>query len=585
MIENAAEQAGELSGLLTQMLLFFAIAGVAIPLLQRLKITPVLGYLLCGVIIGPYGVALLAPEVEWLNYFTVTDTEAVHLLGELGIIAMMFMIGLELSLQRLKELKRFVLGLGSLQIIVTGAIISVIASLFKNENAAALLIGASLALSSTAIVMQLLSEQHLGNRAIGTLCFSILLMQDLAVVPIVVLASAFAGSSDQSLLFILLESLTIAVFAVTGIYMLGRLGLRPLWKMVGFTQNPEWFMAFILFIVVASSATTQYAGLSAALGAFLAGLLIAETECSHAVEVVIAPLKNLLLGIFFLSIGMMIDFREVLNAPMLIIISVAGIFAIKTVVLYPLCRLFKVPPSRSAKAAVMMSQPGEFAFLILSLAMSSQLMPRADAQFFLLVTALSMFIAPLVFRSAPFFAKLMDRELKELGQVDAAPFEDGQVLIAGFGRVGLRLAKILERQKIPYQAIDHNAERVREKRKLGYNVLYSDARHGDLWKRLGIEYSSAAIITVDDSHAAKQILRTIRRECPLLPIIIRASDIEESQDFYATGATHVIPEIEESSRQLAQSLLQEIGIENDKVYEIIQRERQEELPHIVSATA
>lgn len=574
-MEQTASHAEHLIHLLAQMLLFFGISGVVVPLLQKLRITSVLGYLLCGVIIGPFGLGLFIEEYHWLTHITISETNTVQLLGELGIISMLFMIGMELSFQRLKDLKHYVLGLGSLQIILSGVVIALIAYQFDNGFSVSLLIGASLALSSTAIVMQLLQEKHLGGRKIGTLCFSILLMQDLAVVPIVVLASAFGGETSQSIASILMESLLIATGAIVLIYVVGRLVMRPLLHTLSLTRSPEWLMAFSLFVVAASACTTQAAGLSAALGAFLAGLLIAETESAHSIEVIMAPLKGILLGIFFLSIGMMIDLREVWNNTFLIGISVVGIYCIKSVIILPLCRIFNVPLGRSVKAAVMLAQPGEFAFLILSLALSSGLMPREDAQFFLLVTAVSMFVAPFVFSLAPKFAIWVDKHYEPYGKEEEETYsgEPEQVVIAGFGRVGKQIAEILDHQNIPYVAVEKNQRRADELKEEGYSVVCHDAAHDDIWDNVGLADARAVVIAADNPKDADTILQSVRHESPLMPVIMRAHDVTDTGEFYAHGATYVIPELQETGRQFAAALLHELDMPNEEIAHVLERER------------
>ncbi len=573
-MEHTASHAEHLIQLLAQLLLFFGISGVVVPLLQKLRITSVLGYLLCGVVIGPFGLGLFVSDYSWLKHITITQTSTVQLLGELGIIAMLFMIGMELSFQRLKDLKHYVLGLGSMQIVISGAVIALIAYQFDNGFSVSLLIGASLALSSTAIVMQLLQEKHLGGRKIGTLCFSILLMQDLAVVPIVVLASAFAGDTSQGVAGILLHSLLIATGAVVLIYVVGRLVMRPLLHTLSVTRSPEWLMAFSLFVVAASACTTQSAGLSAALGAFLAGLLIAETESAHSIEVIMAPLKGILLGIFFLSIGMMIDLREVWNNTFLIGISVIGIYSIKAVIILPLCRIFKVPLGRSVKAAVMLAQPGEFAFLILSLALSSGLMPRADVQFFLLVTAVAMFVSPFVFSLAPKLAKWVDRHYEPYSKEEEdRPSEPEQIVIAGFGRVGRQIAEILEHENIPYVAVEKNKERADELRKEGYSVVCHDAAQDDIWDNVGLADARAVVIAADNPADADTILQSVRHESPLMPVIMRAHDVKDTGEFYAHGATYVIPELQETGRQFAAALLHELEMTDEEIAQVLERER------------
>jgi monovalent cation:H+ antiporter-2, CPA2 family len=573
-MEDTVNHAEHLIHLLAQMLLFFGISGVVVPLLQRLHITSVLGYLLCGVVIGPHGLGLFIPEVNWLKHITITEVTTVQVLGELGIIAMLFMIGMELSFQRLKDLKHYVLGLGSLQILLTTVVVALIAFQFDNGFAVSLLIGSSLALSSTAIVMQLLTEKHLGGRKIGTLCFSILLMQDLAVVPIVVLASAFAGDSTQGVAAILLQSLFIAAAAVIVIYAAGRLLMRPMLHTLSVTRSPEWLMAFTLFVVAGSACVTQSAGLSAALGAFLAGLLIAETESAHSIEVIMAPLKGILLGIFFLSIGMMIDLREVWNNPILLAVSVIGIYSVKSAIILPLCRFFHVPLGRSVKASLMLAQPGEFAFLILSLGLSSGLMPRDDAQFFLLVTALSMFVAPFVFSIAPKLAAWADKQYTPLdGEHEDNTTEPEQIVIAGFGRVGRELADILEHENIPYIAVEKNEERAAALREEGYSVVCLDATQDDIWDNVGLADARAVVIAADNPIDADTILQSVRHESPLMPVIMRAHDVSDSGELYAHGATYVIPELKETGRQVAAALLHELDVSDEDIAIVMERER------------
>ncbi len=398
-----------LESVIHNILLFFGIAGIAVPVLQKLRIPAIIAYLICGIIIGPYGLASLVDDYKWLAYFTIRETETVKLLGELGIVTLMFMMGLELPLDNLKRLKIYIFGIGSVQVLVTSLLIFSIAVSFGNPVSVAILIAASLALSSTAVVMKLLEDRQLTKKHVGTLCFSILLMQDLMVVPILVLASTLPGDENESITWILLTSILIGAATVAAILFFGKRVLNKLLHSIGLSENVEWLPAFIIFIVIGCAAITSYAGLTLALGAFLAGLLIAETKLRREVEVIINPLKGLLLGIFFLSIGMMIDIEEVLRHPLLLILSVVGIYALKALVLFPICLFFKVPVKNATEASLYLAQPGEFALLILGAAMSSNLLPAEDVQFFLLVTATGMALTPLLFRSAPAVTRLTNR--------------------------------------------------------------------------------------------------------------------------------------------------------------------------------
>jgi CPA2 family monovalent cation:H+ antiporter-2 len=390
-----------INSIISNILLFFGIAGIIVPILQKFKISSVIAYLICGIIIGPYGLAKFSEEYKLLEYITISETETVNLLGELGIITLMFMIGLELSLNHLKRLRVYILGIGSLQIIITASLIFGIALIFDNSVESSILIGVSLALSSTAIVMKMIEDKKLKGKPIGTLCFSILLMQDLAVVPILVLAGSFSGDSDENVLKILSTSIVLGIAVVAIILIFGKKVLGKLLSSTNLPKNPEWLISFVVFVVIGCAAITNYAGLSLALGAFLAGLLIAETQYKDEVENIVSPLKGLLLGIFFLSIGMMINIEEVLRQPALLLLSVIGIYIIKAAVLFPLCLAFKVPVKNATEASLYLAQPGEFALLILGAAMSTNLIPVEDLQFFLLVIVVSMALTPALFRIAP----------------------------------------------------------------------------------------------------------------------------------------------------------------------------------------
>ena len=391
-----------LGDFIPHILLFFGIAGLVVPLLQRLKISPVLGYLICGAVIGPYGLAVFTGAVPWLSYITISDRHTVEVLGELGLIALMFTIGLDLSLERLWELRRYIFGLGGLQIVLTAAVIFALARLFGSTVQAAILIGASLALSSTSIIRKLLEEQKLADGPVGILCLSVLLMQDLAVVPILLLASSFSDSQGGgNVMLAIASSLALGTVAIIGIYLLGRKILTPALRTLSFSTTPEGLPAVVVFVVVGCAALTDSLGISLALGALMAGLLMAETPFHREVNVIIRPLEGMLLGIFFLSVGMRIDVSEVLRQPAALLLAMVGLYAVKAVIFMPLCLAFGVPGRKSAEMAIYLSQPGGFALVILGVALAAGLMPERDVQFFTLVLVLGMIFTPLLFKLAP----------------------------------------------------------------------------------------------------------------------------------------------------------------------------------------
>ncbi len=571
MIDSEISDPGHIIDLMSNILLFFGLAGLAVPLLQRIKISPVLAYLLCGIVIGPYGLALFSSEMPWLVPFTIKDSTTVRSMGELGIIALMFMIGLELSLTRLRELKRLVFGLGSIQILATTIVIFLLAKFFNNSLQASILIGASFALSSTAIVMQLLEERRLVNRPVGILCFSILLMQDLAVVPILVLAGAFSGGDTGNTGGMILSALVAGTLTVVIMYITGRRLLRPILKYISISRNAEWLIAFIIFFVIACASITHFAGLSPALGAFIAGLLIAETEFRHEVDVIITPLKSMLLGMFFLSIGMMINLAEIARQPLLLLASVIGIYVVKASIIFPVCRWFKISGRRSAQAALFLAQPGEFALLIINVALIAKLIPTESAQFFLLVTATAMMLTPLLFRLAPLAGDFANRIFPEISTEETTQTDERIVIIAGFGRVGQLLGKLLEEQKIPYITIDNNVERVQILKEQGCRIIYGDARKMELWHKIHNGAVIAAVIAIDDHSSTDNMLKSIRAQWPTLPVIMRSKDTEDMDRLYDMGAKYVVAETLESSLRIARLLMEEVGINNADIEKTIEK--------------
>lgn len=568
---------------LIPLLIIFAIAGIFVPLFQRLKLSPVLGYLICGVVVGPYGAALFEDKFPFVHSILITDINTVSLIGEIGIIFLMFMIGLELSFRRLMEMRNLVLGLGSLQIAVNALAIACVVLLFDNSWLVSILVGISFSLSSTAIVMQLLSEQHQNNRPVGKISFAILLMQDLAVVPLLVIIGAMSlADNATSLPLVLVKSMMIAVAVVGIIYVAGTKLLRPLLSILSISKSPEWLLSLTVFLAIGIATVTHSAGLSAALGAFLAGLLIAETDFRHEIEVIINPVKSLLLGVFFLSVGMMMDLREIQHHPFWIPASVISLFVMKTICTYIATIPFKIKKNKAIEASVRLAQAGEFAFLILGLSVAGGLIPKADQQFFLLVASLSMFFTP-------FFTKLAPVIIRRL-HLQAAPEHSSEhikdtlsdapkVLIAGYGRVGLLLGATLEARGIPYVAIDNNFENVRKLRDQGHRVIYADSRKIDVWRHLQLESVKAIVIAIDNPESSEMILKALRTEWPLIPIIVRTHDTEHMEHLYALGATSAIPETLEASMKIASEIMETVGLSEYDIECEIERSRQNAMLH------
>lgn len=564
---------------LRELIIFLVAAGIVVPLLHRLRVSPVLGYLMVGYVVGPFGLALFAAELPWLQALVISDLAGVQKLAELGVVFLLFVIGLELSFERLWALRRLVFGLGSLQVVASALGIGAVAFAFGNSAEAATLVGACFALSSTAIVMQILAARRQSDTPLGRTSFSILLMQDLAVVPILFLVGVLAAENRGGVGFSLALAFGKALLVVATIYLIGRVLLRPLMRLVARTRSPEMFTAAVLLIAVGSAVLTSAAGLSMALGAFLAGLLLAETEFRHAIEVDIAPFKGLLLGLFFVSIGMGLDARVIWLDALPLLATVASLMVGKALIIGLLCLAFRLPRALALESGLLLGQAGEFAFVVLGLAGQFALLTPQATQFLLIVAGLSMFATPLVAAMALRVAARLaahDAARSEL-DVDKLAGIDAHVVIAGYGRVGRALARVLDVEGIAYIALDLDAEEVARARSRGLPVFYGDASRLDILKRARLDQARVLVITMDNATAAEHVVRAVREFAAQLPIYARARDSHHARSLLRHGATEVVPETVEASLQLAARVLAGTGMADAAVDARIASEREIEL--------
>ncbi len=563
---------------LREVVVYLAAAGVIVPLVRRLRVSPVFGFLVVGMVIGPHGLARFSDSLPWLTYAVITDLAGVRLLAELGVVFLLFMIGLELSLDRLWAMRLRVFGLGGAQVIVTGAVIGVIASFFDNSLAAAIVLGCAFALSSTAIVMQLLSENRRLGTATGRTSFAILLCQDLAVLPILFLVGAFAAQDETPVALAFIWAIGQALLAIVAILAIGRLVIRPAFRFVGSTASREMFLAFVLLIIIGTALATEQVGLSMALGAFLAGLLFAETEYRHEIEVDIEPFKGLLLGLFFVSVGMSIDISQVTARPLWLMASVFGLYLIKSPIIYVLARWFGDARPVALEAGLLLGQGGEFAFVVIGMAYGLGLMPNETAQFMLIVASLTMIATPGVAYIARKIARSVEVREAEDGQRDSdIPVGlSGHVIIVGYGRVGQMLGSVLEGQELPHIGLDIDAELVARFRDDGASIFFGDASRPDILRKTGIDSAAALVVTMDSPHDAERVVETARRNWPELVIYARARDRVHSARLIACGASHAIPETIEASLQLGEMVLMGIGLPDQTARRVIEARRQAE---------
>jgi CPA2 family monovalent cation:H+ antiporter-2 len=543
-------------------LIVLGTAAVVAPVVHRLKVSPVLGFLVVGAALGPHGLGRLADFSRAIDWVTVTGERQIAFIADLGIVFLLFFIGLELSMRRLITMRRLVFGLGGAQTLLTTLAISFIGYWLGLSPQAALIVGACLALSSTAIVMEVLSGQRRMMATTGRTSFAILLAQDLAVVPLLFLIGALGSAADGATL---LQGVTIAlaeaVIAVIVIVAVGQLVLRPLFRLAAGTDNPEFFMAATLLIAVGSGVIAAYAGLSMALGAFVAGLLLAETEYRRAIEAMIDPFRGLLLGVFFFSVGMHVDLGFIVREPLIVLSGFIAMIVVKTVLLTPLCRLFGVPWAASVETGLLLAPGGEFAFIGIGLAVQLALIAPDVSAGVLAVVSLTMASLPLIALFARRAGHRFARQIETEPQFTVLPPSDHakRVLVVGHGRVGQLVGGLLEEHNIPYIACDRDTALVERWRKLGRPIYYGDASNPLFLKRCGIDEATGVIVTLDTS-AVDDVVRAVRARRPDVMIVARAHDAQHARHLYSLKVTDTVPETIEASLQLAESALVGLGV-------------------------
>ncbi|WP_322404691.1 cation:proton antiporter [Massilia luteola] len=565
---------------LREILLFLALAGILIPLLQRLRINQVLGFLAVGALLGPFGLGRMAQDVHLLGLLTFPNNANVAMLAELGVLFLMFMIGLELSAARLWAMRRWVFGTGSAQVLLCAALIGgATYALIDRRLDTALVLGLVLSLSSTAVVMQLLAESQRTASRVGQAAFAVLMLQDLAVVPILILVKALGkggAGADTNVALIALLAMAKAAGAIAVIYLIGGKVVHPLFRAFARHRQPDVFMALILLSTFGIAALSHLAGLSMALGALIAGVLLAETEFKHEVELMVEPFKGLLMGLFFMTVGMGMDPLQIVQAPLWLACAVLGLVLLKGVVIAPLLRLGGLPWGRALEGGLLLGQGGEFAFIVIGDAIAAQLLDGALGARVMLAVGLSLFITPLLARighaigersAAHAHAEQAHRDDNELEQAR------GRVIIAGFGRVGQQLAKLLAAQNIPYVAFENDAKMVSRLHADGVPVYFGNAARPELLRRVHADEAPAIVLTMDHPPSALQAVRGIRREFPHVQLYARSRDEKHARALKQAGANVVVPETLEASLQLSAFVLEGMGLDERVVDDIVDRER------------
>jgi CPA2 family monovalent cation:H+ antiporter-2 len=519
-------------------------AVIFVSIFQRLKLSPLLGYLVAGAVIGPFGLSL------------VDDVEETRALAELGIVFLLFMVGLELPPERIRLVRWTGFALGGAQIACTGLFVAALAAAAGRGINEAIVVGGALALSSTAVVVQLLSDRDEFRTRFGRSAFAILLVQDLAVAPLLVLVLAL-GQVKQSLFGALGIGVLGAVAAFIAIFVIGRLVLRPLFRPIAATRNPEVFAALTLFIVLFTGLLTQMAGLSMAFGAFLAGMLLAETAYRHQVAAVIHPFRGLLLGLFFITVGMSIDLGLVLGQAGPIALILVVLLLGKGILLAVLCRLFGMSAPQALRIGAWLCQGGEFAFILFRLAMDKGVVTRGTGELLIVVVALSMMLTPFIAEASLRIARRWEgARIEKVSHL----VEDGKeladhVVIAGFGRVGEAVAAQLGTEGVSFVAVDLDPRHIHRAQERKLPVYYGDGSRPEVLEALGIMRARAMVVALDDSRATMHTVALVRYIFPDLTILARARDAEHAEDLRKAGATQVVLELVETGRILAGSIL------------------------------
>ena len=535
-------------------------AGIVVPIVRRWGLNPILGYLSAGAILGPLGLGSLTKSFPFLYWLTITDAQTVAGIAELGVVFLLFLIGLGLSFNRLMTMRRLVFGLGGLQVLLTASLLAAIAAGLGLKTEVAIIVGASLSLSSTAIVLELLSDQGRLTTAAGRASFSVLLAQDLAVIPILLFISVLAMGSGASVFHTLTGALLRAAIAIMLIVLFGRLLLRPLFRLVASTHSTELFVAAGLFVIVAAGLIAHQANLSMALGAFIAGLVLAETEYGKAIETVVEPFKGLLLGIFFFTVGMNIDFREFLRDPIWLLATIVGLILVKSVILLVLGRLFQLSWPASIETSLLLGPGGEFAFVSVGMAATAGLIEPLVSSFTLAVTSVTMALTPFLSTGA---RKLISR-LTPPRAVDPEltiqpPSGEKHAIVVGYGRVGKVVCSLLNEHSIPYIAVDHDAVGVARDRREGHSVYFGDASDLKFLEKCGLQKAAGVVITIHFKRDIDKVVERARSIRPDLLIVSRARDADHARHLYTIGATDAVPETIEASLQLSEAALVGLG--------------------------
>ena len=554
--------------MLSDALVILGAAGLVIPIFARFRITPIIGFLMVGLAVGPYGLGRMVYEYPWLAHFTITDPEGLEPFAEFGIILLLFTIGLELSFNRLWSMRRLVFGLGALELLVISGLLAMVLTMVGQYWTGALALGLALALSSTALVLPISGT----TTPVGRAALSMLLFEDIAIVPIIFLMGAMAPYANSEGVDDMMQTIWLGGLVIIAMLVIGRFALPRLFAQAARTKSPELFLSASLLVVIGASLATSAVGLSPIVGALVAGLLIAETEYNAEVEAITEPFKGLALGVFLITVGMGLDLATIWDNLWSILAAVVGVLVLKALVTGLLLRMMGARRSTATETGILMASPSETTLIVLTAATQALLIQPGTALFWQIVTAIGLTVTPLLAT----FGRLVARKVEPLpSQGGEGTSDEPRVIIIGFGRVGRLVADMLTVHGKPYIGIDSDADLIMAARRDGYNARFGNAARRDALDRLGLERAPAVVMTMDEPILAQNLTRKLRALRPDLPIIARARDTHHAALLYRSGATHAVPETVESSLQLSESVLVDLGVAVGPVIASIHQKRDE----------
>ena len=562
--------------LIKDTLVFLFAAGVVVPLIRTLKLPSVVGFMLSGIALGPFALGALTERWPLLEFISVSDPAAAAPFAELGVLFLLFLLGLEFSFKKLWGLRRTVFGKGGLQAGLSTIAIAGLISVTGVSPSVAIICGLALALSSTAIVMQILIENKDAALPVGQTTFGVLLFQDILVAPILIFVGLISLEAGASLSQVLLGALIQGLIAIGVIFIVGRFLLRRVFRLVAAAGGRDFLMALTLLTVVGASAITASAGLSLALGAFLAGLLLGETEFKHQTEVDLEPFKGLLLGLFFMTVGMGLDLPAIISQPGLIILGLAALLIVKLITAYFAVRIFAGPKSVAIESAFFLAPAGEFAFVVIAAAGATGILPQTIAAPLAAIAGLSMLSIPMMARLGRVLAeKVKKPDAQESEKVELKHLS-GHALITGFGRVGEVSARMLSAEGVQIVSVELDPVRVSRARDAGWHTFLGDASRPEILHSVGLENAALFIVTADNAYHAEKMVKSVRELRPDIPILARAHDRDHARRLKKAGANYVVPEVVETGLQLAGEALHQYGYDSETVRDLLALDRDEE---------